>query len=122
MQYAPIYGRGGDVTLTKGGTFDAVIYAGGALRIQGWDLPVVVDLVGLRPGKLLVANLDHKSTQRVGIIDELDNNGRRLRAVGRLNAATKFRDEVIESHREGYQWQASIEAHPMKSRKSNAVA
>ena len=39
--------------------FQTSFYTGGALNIAGWDLPVVVDLAGLKQGNVLVANLDH---------------------------------------------------------------
>src|SRR5690606_9787950 len=39
--------------------FETTFYTGGALNIDGWDLPVVVDLAGLDRGNVLVANLDH---------------------------------------------------------------
>lgn len=94
-------------------TFSSVFYTGGPLNITGWDLPVVVDLAGLKASKVLVANLDHDSTKRVGNF-ELVNDGRQLVANGKANAATAARDEVVNSAIEGYQWQASLEVNPHK--------
>lgn len=94
-------------------TFSSVFYTGGPLSIAGWDLPVVVDLAGLKASKVLVANLDHDSTKRVGNF-ELVNDGRQLVANGKANAATAARDEVVNSAIEGYQWQASLEVSPHK--------
>lgn len=93
--------------------FSSVFYTGGPLPISGWDLPVVVDLAGLSNGKVLVANLDHDSTKRVGNFDVV-NNGSQLIAHGSATAATPARDEVVESARNGYQWQASLEVSPSK--------
>lgn len=99
---------------TKGPrSFSSTFYTGGALSISGWDLPVVVDLAGLKAGKVLVANLDHDSTKRVGNF-ELVNDGTQLIANGKANAATASRDEVVNSATDGYQWQASLEVNPGK--------
>ena len=93
--------------------FSSVFYTGGPLAIAGWEFPVVVDLAGLSNGKVLVANLDHDSTKRVGNF-EVVNNGTQLIANGSATAATAARDEVVESARNGYQWQASLEVSPAK--------
>ncbi|MBC7855912.1 MAG: hypothetical protein IAF94_20990 [Pirellulaceae bacterium] len=89
--------------------FSVVAYTGGALRINGWEHPVVVDLSLLALGKSLVANLDHDKTKRVGHIDNVQNDSRRLILSGSLSAATAARDEVLASYKSGFRWQASIE-------------
>lgn len=94
-------------------TFQSEFYTGGALNIAGWDLPVVVDLAGLKRGNVLVANLDHDKSKRVGNFD-VTNDGKTLVATGKATAKTAARDEVIGSADEGYQWQASIEVNPEK--------
>lgn len=91
--------------------FTSTFYTGGALEINGWDLPVVVDLAGLEEGKVLVANLDHDSKQRVGNF-AVANDGKSLVANGTATAATPARDEVVNSAANGYQWQASLEVNP----------
>jgi hypothetical protein len=94
-------------------SFSSTFYTGGPLSIAGWDLPVVVDLAGLKAGKVLVANLDHDPTKRVGNFD-LVNDGAQLVANGKATAATAARDEVVNSAANGYQWQASLEVVPHK--------
>ena len=93
--------------------FMATFYTGGALSIDGWDLPVVVDLAGLAESKVLVANLDHKSNQRVGNF-AVANDGKSLVANGSATARTAAKEEVIGSAEDGYQWQASLEVNPQK--------
>lgn len=93
--------------------FTSVIYTGGPLRIAGYDLPVIVDLAGLQTGNVLVANLDHDSTKRVGNF-EVTNDGQQLIANGTATAATAARDEVVNSARDGYRWQSSVEVEPVK--------
>ena len=94
-------------------SFTSTFYTGGPLSVGGYDLPVVVDLAGLQNGKVLVANLDHDSSKRVGNF-QVANDGRQLVANGVANAATAARDEVINSAMDGYQWQASLEVAPQK--------
>lgn len=94
--------------------FSVSAYTGGAMNLEGWDLPVVVDLSGLEPGKSLVANLDHKTAQRVGHVTGKTNDGKSLQLSGVVSAATAFAKEVVESADSGFVWQASIEAKPTK--------
>jgi hypothetical protein len=94
-------------------TFSSTFYTGGPLNIAGWDMPVVVDLAGLEVSNVLVANLDHDQTKRVGNFDVV-NDGKSLVANGKATAATAARDEVVNSARAGYQWQSSLEVAPSK--------
>ncbi len=93
--------------------FSSTFYTGGPLTVAGWDMPVIVDLAGLKAGKVLVANLDHDTTKRVGNFEAV-NDGKTLVANGRATAATAARDEVVKSAQAGYQWQASLEVNPTK--------
>lgn len=93
--------------------FTSTFYTGGALNINGWDLPVVVDLAGLEFGNVLVANLDHDSSKRVGNF-AVANDGKTLVANGTASASTPARDEVVNSAADGYQWQSSLEVNPKK--------
>lgn len=97
----------------KPAKFSATFYTGGPLEIAGWDHPVVVDLAGLEQGNVLVANLDHDSSKRVGNFT-VENDGKTLVAHGTASAATPARDEVVNSAFNGYQWQASLEVMPHK--------
>jgi len=111
---APVEIQAAEGESTKGPrTFSSTFYTGGALSINGWDMPVVVDLAGLKAGKVLVANLDHDPTKRVGNF-EVVNDGKQLVANGKATAATAARDEVVNSAADGYQWQASLEVNPGK--------
>src|SRR5690349_1331809 len=112
---APVSITAGEAEGEKKGPakFTSTFYTGGALNIDGWDLPVVVDLAGLSEGKVLVANLDHDRTKRVGNF-AVANDGKSLVANGTASAATPARDEVVGSAADGYQWQASLEVQPAK--------
>ncbi len=118
----PLIAISAPVTITAGAVegdkknpakFETTFYTGGALDISGWDLPVVVDLAGLQRGNVLVANLDHDQSKRVGNFD-IANDGKTLVAQGTATAATSARDEVVASAADGYQWQSSLEVNPTK--------
>jgi hypothetical protein len=100
-------------TAAKVPTFRSTFYTGGALNISGYDRPVVIDLAGLENGNVLVANLDHDPSKRVGNFTVV-NDGTKLVANGTASAATPWRDEVIASAKAGYVWQASLEVQPHK--------
>ncbi len=91
--------------------FTANFYNGGRLPIEGWEEDVVVDLAGLENGNVLVANLDHDRTKRVGNF-AVANDGKSLVANGTASARTPWRDEVVGSAEDGYEWQASLEVVP----------
>jgi hypothetical protein len=94
--------------------FDVVAYTGGAMSISGYDLPLVVDLAGLSFGNSLIANLDHDPKQRVGHVTEKSKSDGELKLGGMVSAATSAAKEVVESAANGFIWQASIEAIPIK--------
>jgi len=114
---APVQIEAGDSKRVP--TFEAVIYTGGALQLANWDMPVVIDLVGIERGNVLVANLDHVPSQRVGNFD-VENDGSKLKAIGTASAATRARDEVVNSAKAGYVWQASVEVQPTMVEPINA--
>lgn len=90
--------------------FNMEVYTGGAMVLEGYELPVVVDLAGMGRRNSLKANLDHVRSQRVGDVQDYQNDGKHLLLSGLCNAASKSRDEVVQSAADGYKWQASIEA------------
>lgn len=91
-------------------TFSVVAYTGGLMRVAGWDRPLVVDLGGMGFGRSLVANLDHDPSRRVGNITAKEIRDGQLILSGAATAATEHAREVVESSRNGFVWQASIEA------------
>jgi hypothetical protein len=72
----------------------------------------VIDLAGMSFSKRLVANLDHDSSKRVGHVTAKKITESTLTLSGLASAATESRREVVESAKEGFVWQASVEASP----------
>lgn len=95
-------------------SFEAVAYAGDRVPGRTLNPPIkgdyIIDLSGMAQGKKPKANLDHKPTQRVGHLTDFQNDGKQVEVKGVLSAATSFRDEVLKSANDGYEWEVSIEA------------
>lgn len=87
-------------------------YTGTALRVSGFDLPIVVDLSGMSVDEDIVANLDHAPEKRVGHCTYHENDGRRLLLSGIVSVASAAAEEFVNSP--DFPWKASIEAIPQK--------
>lgn len=93
-------------------SFSVVAYTGGPMRVAGYDQPVAIDLAGMKFAKSLIANLDHVPAQRVGHVTSKSKEDGQVVLGGVASAATSARDEVVNSAKDGFVWQASIEAYP----------
>ena len=91
--------------------FTMEAYNGGLIS-QAWsDLPMVVDLQGLKiPERNIPIRLDHDTRQGVGHADSVRAEGGKLYAEGAISRATDAARDVQESARMGFTWQASISA------------
>lgn len=96
-------------------TFSMVAYNGGPMYVDGYDDPIVIDLRGLEAAPSVVANLNHETTDPVGHVTAIDNDGTRLVLAGSLSYASDSRDQVVESATAGgFPFQASVEVSPDK--------
>jgi hypothetical protein len=84
-------------------------YSGGAVNLNGWPLPLVVDLATLTVGKRVSANLDHERKQRVGHVTESHNDGKTVSLDGVVSGASAAANQFLESSDAGFPWGASIE-------------
>lgn len=102
-------------------TFAALAYSGAPVPAYSLSKPLdadyIINLAGMSPAKNMRANLDHKSTQRVGHLTDYQNDGKQVQVVGALSAATPYREEVAGSAKDGYEWEVSIEANLSQPRK-----
>lgn len=119
-ELAPIVGESSSVIFAAedSGTadgpkkFTVQVYNGGALRVGYWDYPVVIDLAGMVARRNVIANLDHDKSMRVGHVTAVTNDGSKVVLEGVASAASSHRDEVVDSAKAGFPWEASIEASP----------
>lgn len=102
-------------------TFEGIAYSGGVVSRSTLSKPLdadyVIDLAGMTEARGVKANLDHKSTQRVGHLTATKNTKKELHVSGVLSAATSHRDEVALSAADGFGWDVSIEAGLSAARK-----
>lgn len=97
--------------------FDILAYTGGKLRVEGFDLPVVVDLAGLTAEGAIPITIKH-DTGDATILGQTDpdailNDGKSLLLGGQITADPELSPSVkrvIAMAGNGHKWQASIGA------------
>jgi hypothetical protein len=88
-----------------------VAYTGGAMRLEGWKHPVVVDLAGMAiPSQSRPIRVGHNTDRLVGHTHAITHDAGRLIASGVLSIPGPDTDRVIAGSRNGFPWQASIGA------------
>lgn len=92
--------------------FRILAYSGGTLRVDGFSLPVVVDLAGLTADTAVSVVLDHETTTgaTLGQTDAITNNGRSLTLTGTVTGQSDRVQQVLAQSDAGHSWQASIGA------------
>ncbi|MCI0381303.1 MAG: Mu-like prophage major head subunit gpT family protein [Gemmataceae bacterium] len=104
-----IRGRG----LTKGKRFEMLAYSGGLLRIEGFALPVIVDLDSIHAPKQQNPVLrDHNVERPIGHTDLVEVSASGIWAEGAFSLENEDAGEVIRAAKMGFPWQASIGADP----------
>ena len=92
--------------------FSILAYSGGTLNVDGFDLPVIVDLAGMEiPGSIPIL-IDHtKSVEAtLGLTDSITNTGTSLMLAGIVTGQSATSQQVLAQSAAGHQWQASIGA------------
>lgn len=99
--------------------FDIVAYTGGKLNVEGFDLPVVVDLKGLEASGHIPIPVKHDTSDEMILgqtdkgVNGIRNDGRQLCLAGRITAdpdQSPVVKRVLTMAAKGHQWQASIGA------------
>ena len=97
---------------TKPRRFEILAYSGGILPVDGFDVPVIVDLKGLEvPGSIPIL-IDHEKSVEatLGITDSITNDGLRLVIGGQVTGQSQKAQTVMAANAAGHRWQASIGA------------
>lgn len=97
----------------KARRFSILAYSGGTLPVEGFPVPVVVDLQGLEASGSIPILIDHtKSVEAtLGQTDSIENNGSQLTLGGFVTASSQLTKQVLAQSDAGHKWQASIGAH-----------
>jgi hypothetical protein len=96
----------------KARRFSILAYSGGLLNVEGFPLPVIVDLAGLSTPNNVPILIDHtKSVEAtLGITDSIVNDGLSLTLGGVVTGQSATAQQVIAQSAAGHTWQASIGA------------
>ena len=112
-----IEAKQGEGESTRPATFEIQAYNGGPLATPAYmnkfGMPVVIDLAGMETAPSVTANMDHDQAQRVGHVTETRNDGRQLILAGIVSGTGAAAAEVVANAKQGYPWQASVEAVPL---------
>ena len=97
---------------SKRPTFEMVAYTGGALRLNGFYRPVVIDLAGLRSAARVTILKDHDQRQIVGQANSVQINAKRVSVAGVITGdETDDSTRTILLHaRNGFAWPVSVGA------------
>ncbi len=92
--------------------FSIAAYNGGTLPVNGFELPVIVDLQGLQipPDGVIPLLIDHEiSTEAtLGQTDSIVNDGKSLAISGPVTGISQRAQNVLAMFDGGHSWQASI--------------
>jgi hypothetical protein len=89
-------------------TFSITAYTGGPMTVEGFSLPVVVDLQGARArGSSIPAYLNHDADKLVGQgSPRIDSSG--IYLAGSVTGDDEHSQRVVTHAKNGFKWQASI--------------
>ena len=96
------------ITAAAGGKprrFSILAYTGGILPVDGFDLPVVVDLQGLTIAGNVPILIDHtKSVENtLGITESITNDGKTLTMTGNVTGVSPTVEMVLSASDRGQQ-------------------
>lgn len=94
--------------------FSMTAYTGGALQVNAYGDPVVVDLATLKAEAPIPILLDHTSTQIVGHAESIDLTESRIKVDGVISGGGPAAIEVLGSARNGFPWKASVGVMPTR--------
>lgn len=89
--------------------FSIAAYNGGPLHVEGFDLPVVIDLSGLQLPASVPLLAEHR-TEIDAVLGQgtPTKSGASVTLDGQIMAATSAAKQVVDMAVAGYQWQASV--------------
>jgi hypothetical protein len=108
-----IRGEAGDPA--KLPTFEMIGYTGAAMTLDGWNAPVIVDLEGLKvPSQECPIFRQHDPLKIVGHSTAVVV-GKTIAIAGTMSGAGPDTLEVVALSKNGFPWQASIGATPVRT-------
>ncbi len=108
-----IFAAAGD-DAAKPPRFAMVAYTGGAMVLNRFDVPVVLDMQGGAIPDSVPILLNHDLTAVVGHGDKVEAGPAVLKVTGVVSGASPAALEVVAASRNGFPWKASVGARPDK--------
>lgn len=97
-------------------TFSMVAYTGAPMQPEGWFSPIIVDLAGVRvPSQHRPILRQHDPAKIVGHSTAVRVTDAAIEIDGVMSGVGPDRDEVVGLAGNGFQWQASIGANPIRT-------
>jgi hypothetical protein len=113
---ATITAAEGEGDAAKLGTFAGNAYTGAAMRPEGWWRPIVVDLSGVRvPSQHRPVLRQHDHNQIVGHTESVKVTDKGIEIAGVLSGEKQHTDKVTVPAKNGFKWQLSIGATPVRT-------
>ncbi len=112
---ATIQAAEGDGEAKKLGRFEGLAYTGAPMRPEGWWNPIIVDLDGVRISnqhRPVLRQHDHE--QLVGHTDSVKVTKDGITMAGVFSGQQEHVDKVTVPAKNGFQWQLSIGANPIR--------
>jgi len=99
--------------------FSILAYSGGLLPVEGFPVPVIVDLQGLDTSTSIPILIDHTATveNTLGLTDQIQNDGRSLTLSGPVTGVSVTARQVLDQSSAGHTWQASIGASVIEAQR-----
>jgi hypothetical protein len=92
-------------------TFSIRAYTGGVMQVNGFFDPVIVDMEGMKVRGAQIPILNGHNTDRiVGHSTDVEVSGNGVSVKGVVSGVGFYANEVVESAKNGFPWQASIGA------------
>lgn len=96
-------------------TFDADAYTGGAMQLEGYTHPLVIDLNGLEVNHSRPVLRDHDPKKPLGHTTNVVAKDGELKAQGIISGSGPHVDETIDAAKKGFPWQVSVGAKNLQN-------
>jgi len=106
----------GDGEGKKLGTFDGIAYTGAPMQPGGWWDPIIVELSGVRvPSQHRPVLRQHDHNQIVGHTTAVKVTDKAIEIAGTFSGEPQHTDKVTVPAKNGFEWQLSIGADPIRT-------
>lgn len=95
-------------------TFTGVAYTGAPMTPDGWGLPIILDLAGVKAKVKQPALRQHDHEQVVGHTESVDVDDKGINVSGVFSGEKQHTDKVIVPAKNGFPWQMSVGANPLR--------